>query len=396
VRITWVNPCFLHYRIPVYAELSRLAGDEFHLVFSATRTPASVQDRIREVLGDRAIALQGERCLRLGSGSEGFANRGLNIPYQPGLKQAIRRTQPEVVIGEGFFQWTPAALSVAGKCGAATVIAYEKTAHTERRAGRLRTWYRRRLCRLIDAVACNGSLSKQYCVEVLGMSSDRVFTGAMAAETDLLAQQCRKVSQAEVLALSQSLGLSGPVFMFMGRLIRLKGLDELLGAWAQYNCLCPEASGSLLLVGEGPRRAHLEAMVASMRLGNVVFAGAVQYDDVAQYYSLADVLVMPTLEDNWSLVVPEAMACGKPIMCSKYNGCWPELVRQGMNGYVFDPLQSLQAAEAMLKFRDASARAAMGEASKEIVKAYSPARAAAAIWGACQAAREFRLRRGNG
>lgn len=45
---------------------------------------------------------------------------------------------------------------------------------------------------------------------------------------------------------------------------------------------------------------------------------------------------MPTIEDNWSLVIPEAMACGLPVATSIYNGCYPELVKKDINGYVFD------------------------------------------------------------
>ena len=45
---------------------------------------------------------------------------------------------------------------------------------------------------------------------------------------------------------------------------------------------------------------------------------------------------MPTIEDNWSLVVPEAMACGLPVATSIYNGCYPELVNKNLNGMVFD------------------------------------------------------------
>jgi len=86
-------------------------------------------------------------------------------------------------------------------------------------------------------------------------------------------------------------------------------------------------------------------MVRTLGLDFVRFAGRVHYGDMPAYYAACDALVMPTLEDNWSLVVPEAMAAGKPVLCSVHNGCWPELVHDGENGWVFDPLD-----------RDATAR----------------------------------------
>lgn len=61
---------------------------------------------------------------------------------------------------------------------------------------------------------------------------------------------------------------------------------------------------------------------------SVHFLGKIPYQEVYKYYGIADVFVLPTLEDNWSLVVPEAMSCGLPVATSIYNGCHPELVKR--------------------------------------------------------------------
>src|SRR5439155_9790796 len=140
------------------------------VVFSATRVREGVRRKIVDAIGGRAVALDGEKRLGVGRLSEeGFANAGVSIPYQPGLARAIAATEPDVIISEGFFQWTPAALWVKRKRRVPMVIAYEKTPHTERNAPRLRSMYRRWIGREADAICCNGSLSKQYCTEVLGV-----------------------------------------------------------------------------------------------------------------------------------------------------------------------------------------------------------------------------------
>jgi glycosyltransferase involved in cell wall biosynthesis len=77
---------------------------------------------------------------------------------------------------------------------------------------------------------------------------------------------------------------------------------------------------------------------------------------------------MPTLEDNWSLVVPEAMACGKPVLCSTLNGCWPELVKDDVNGWTFDPTDAGQLAGLFGRCASAAPRLpVMGVASRNIV-----------------------------
>jgi glycosyltransferase involved in cell wall biosynthesis len=386
MRVTWVNPCFLHYRVPVYAELDRLLGGGLSVVFSASRTPAAVRERLTQHLGDRAVALCGEQRLRLGASEENFANVGVNIPYQSGLARAIAASGPETIVSEGFFQWTPAALWVKARRGVPLVIAYEKTPYTERHAPRLRTLYRRWVARQTSAIACNGKLSKEYCTTVLGIPADRIVTGAMAADSASLASRSAMLSPADVAAArSRFVRDAGPLFLCVGRLIRLKGLRELLAGWQTYTSA--GGCGSLVLVGDGPEREPIEQIITDLHLPRVFLAGQCDPDGVALHYATADALVMPTLEDNWSLVVPEAMACGKPILCSRFNGCWPELVHPNLNGWVFDPTDAGEIARALRQCETDEARLKrFGEASKRIVADFTPTRAAGAVLEACELA----------
>ncbi len=384
MRIVWVNPCFLHYRVPVYAALDELSGGRLHVVYSASRTPESVSERIRKHLGPRAIALSGESRVSLGAREENFANVGVNIPYQAGLGRAILSCEPDVIISEGFFQWTPAALWAKRKLDVPMVIAYERTGHTERNAPRLRTLYRKWVCRQIEAICCNGSQSKEYCTTALNMPAERVVTGAMAADTDALAARCDSLLDLQIEAMRMRFGRQRPVFLYVGRLIRLKGLRELLAGWGRYTSTGGE--GSLVLVGDGPERETLEQLIDENRLPRVALVGKTDYDMIASYYALSDVLVMPTLEDNWSLVVPEAMSCGKPVLCSQYNGCWPELVQPGVNGWVFDPHNASEIAEMLGRCVDSSRLAMMGRESRRIVSDFTPAHAARAVMNACELA----------
>ena len=384
LSVTWVNPGFGHYRVPVYLALDRMLGGSLTVLFSASRMLPSVTALITEALGARAVGLSGERQLRFGSGSNHFANQGYSFPFQRGLKKAIRRADPDVIISEGLFQWTPAALWYKKKHGTPVVVSYECTTHTERRAGPIRTGYRRWVARHLDAVCCNGLLSMEYCTEVLRIDPARILTGAMAADSEGLAGRCEAVSAQGMAKQRQVLGLTRPVFGYVGRLVKPKGVRELLAAWKVFTERSAAALGSLLLVGDGPERQALEAIARQNSLPRVVFAGAVDYSAVAQYYALCDVLVMPTLEDNWSLVVPEAMACSKPVLCSRFNGCWPELVKDGVNGWTFDPRDPHELARL---FETCSSQPnllpALGRASREIVEDFSPEHAAEAFHKAC-------------
>jgi glycosyltransferase involved in cell wall biosynthesis len=383
----WVNPCFLDYRVPVYKALHEILNNKFTLIYSADKTTESVQHKVQNALGDHAIGLRGQYAITWGANKEKFANKGFSIPYQSGLISAIQQANPDVIISEGFFQWTPASLWIKLIRKTPLVIAYERTKHTERNAGYLRTFYRRFVVKQTDALCCNGVLSKEYCIDILGMPSDCIVTGAMAADTDELSERCKRLFPNDIDALEKSLGLVRPIFLYVGRLIRLKGLRELLDGWELYTKHTSLTQGSLLLVGEGPERGALENIVHEHNLQNVIFTGAVNYDDIAIYYAMSDFFIIPTLEDNWSLVVPEAMVCGKPILCSKYNGCWPELVQQDVNGWIFDPNNAVEISGLLKTCRDHMENLPMmGKASQSIVKQYSPKNAAEAVLKACHIA----------
>jgi len=381
MRIAWINPSFADYRVPVYSALDKASGDSLTVIFSRQRTSATVCEKLQSAIGDHAVPLDGEFSLDLGfNHADDFANVGLHLPYQPGLLRAIEQANPDVVVSEGFFQWTPASVFFKLTRRVPLVIAYERTAHTERAASGARLGYRKLIAKSANAFACNGILSKDFCINRFGISADRIVTGAMAADSDALAAACVAVSKEDRSALKSSLNLKAPIFLYVGKLVRRKGIHELLAAWSLH-ARSHTNPGTLLLVGDGPER-HVANNHA-----NVVLAGAIQYDQIPRYYAIADALVMPTLEDNWSLVVPEAMACSLPILCSIYNGCWPELVHTHRNGWTFNPAAPTELASLFNRCADhPELLPEMGQASKRIAANFTPQNAAQAVLRACQIA----------
>jgi len=385
MKAVWVTRSFLDYRVPVYEMLSDRLDGQLVLFYNAEYVPERCCLKLRKALGSRAIGLRGERALRLGRQS-GFANEGVRIPFQRGLVRAVLRERPDVLISDGFFQWTYAPLWLRATRHIPHVMCYERTAHNERNAQWCRVIYRKFVMRWIDAMCCNGRLCGEY-TRHLGYPANRITYGHMVADVETFRDRALGVSEQRILRKRSAMGLQGTVFLYVGRLVPPKGIAQLLQAW---NVLCASArpvTYALLLVGEGSHTREYQAYCAKNGLVNVRFAGPVDYDALPEYYRCADVLVMPTLEDNWSLVVPEAMACGLPVLCSKYNGCWPELVKPE-NGWVFDPLSISDTCNTLRRcvVTPASFLKAMGEASKRRVMDHTPSHAADAIAAACDVA----------
>lgn len=381
MRVTWVTRSFLDYRIPVYQALDELCSHQLTVIYNGDVVPQRCQDKLKSVLGDRAIAMTGEiRLSGVAKDNATMANKGVRIPFQKGLVKMIRKTDPEVIISDGFFQWTYAAIWVRlfNSKGIKHIMCYERTPHTERKAGKFRTVYRKFVSKWIDAIDCNGSLTAKYITETLNYHKSITF-GHMTAETEGISKRVNKVSQQQVEDIKIKYLLNSVTLLYLGQLIPRKGIMELLRAWL----VADLKDVTLMLVGNGKQREEIQNFVNLHNMTNVKIVGAINYDELGPYYKVADCFIIPTLEDNWSLVVPEAMAAGLPIACSIYNGCYPELVKPE-NGWTFDPLNiddTVKTLKAIYASRDNLK--IMGEESRKIVSNHTPQHAAQGIYEAC-------------
>lgn len=121
------------------------------------------------------------------------------------------------------------------------------------------------------------------------------------------------------LALAERLGLRGKtVFGYVSNLGKREGVHILIEAVAELRARGRDVGA--LIVGDGPERARLDAMVADLGLGDrVALTGAVPHDEVPAMYALIDVFVIPRMDERAArLVTPlkpyEAMALGKPLL----------------------------------------------------------------------------------
>lgn len=387
MKILWINPSFLDYRVSVYAELNREINGDLSVVFSTDEsiTPLKVTEHIKAVLHENAIGLDDVKVIHFmkqkGEGRTGFANKSLKLHYQPKLLKTVLNQKVDVIIVEGFFQWSPVGYLKKLFQQVPVVLSYERTFHTERNAPKWRELYRKIVIKLfIDAAVVNGKLSKEY-TSYLGLSNEKITTGGMAADSVFFKEESALLDK-EICRRQWEFENDTLVFLYVGRLIELKGIMNLLKSWKDFT-----KDVLLVCAGDGDQIEEINSYIEIHNIHNVRLLGAVEYEKLPSLYKASDVFVIPTLEDNWSLVVPEAMACGLPIACSKYNGCWPELVHDDINGKVFDPLDSDDTLKTLEYFYERRNKLTeMGEASEKIESKYTPKNAAKAILNACEIA----------
>ena len=380
MKILWLSSWFGDYRVPVYDNLNRLSDGAFWIVCSEMETSELVRRKLREKLGDHAIIMPQQKIIRLGNADSDFANSSLALHWQQGLYSAIRNVKPDVIIVEGFGRWAPAGIIYSILHRKRLLMFYERTAWTERKAGWWRTLYRRLAGKAVDCFLSNGALSEQYLRENLGFSSAPIIRGCMSADSFYLHYDVEAELEARHKADREAECRNGKGirFLYVGRIVERKGIRQLLEAWEIHHQ--SYSNDTLTLAGEGILLNEMRERYGDDK--GIIMAGYVSYDRIYSYYKECDVVVQPTLEDNWSLVIPEAMSCGRAVMCSIYNGGYPELVKDSVNGYSFDPLDKEDFVNAFAKFHSANLLK-MGRQGMMIEKNFSPEKAALRIYKAC-------------
>lgn len=357
------------YRIPVFNALARHPDVDLHVIFLAETDPVLRQweiakDQIRfpyEVLRSSRLRFGGHQLL-------------LNF----GLGEALRAAAPEAIICGGYnypASWQAWRWSHRHK---ARFVAWIESTQMDQRGGHaLVEFLKRRFVGACDGFVVPGVSSFEY-VRSFHVPGDSIFTAPNAVDTDFFASHAELVRE-EAAKYRKDLGLSKRYFLFVGRLVREKGVFDLLAAYAE---MAAELRGEvdLVFVGDGNARATLEQRAREILPGCVHFPGFAQRERLGAYYALADALFLPTYSDTWGLVVNESMACGLPVVCSDVAGCVADLVKDGWNGRVVraKDVGSLVTAMTELAVHEDVAHR-MGQNSLDQIRGYSPQACAAGM-----------------
>jgi glycosyltransferase involved in cell wall biosynthesis len=123
--------------------------------------------------------------------------------------------------------------------------------------------------------------------------------------------------------------------LFVGRLSVEKGLEVLLAACEKLQA--KSIPFRLTLIGEGSQRPVLENLMRRSGLAaRLDFLGNIRRTDLAQYYSAAHVVCVPSLSEPQGVVVLEALTCGRPVVGSDTGGI-PSVIRHEFNGLLVPP-----------------------------------------------------------
>jgi glycosyltransferase involved in cell wall biosynthesis len=321
--------------------------------------------------------LQGykSRFIRNFSFGRSMNNRFLDA-VNPGVIGMIFKDKAGVIIVNGWSYFSTLLAIVTGKIAGKQIwLRAENPLNQESRKSRKIIFLKKLLLEkllfriFVDRFLYIGTESKKF-FQFYGVPEKKLLYTPYAVDNAFFQGEFLKYKD-DLPALKTGLHLpiEKKVLLFTGKYIAKKRPMDLLKVFIEIN----SPDWQLIMVGEGELRTEMEAFIRENNAGNVLLTGFVNQSVIPRYYAVADIFVMCSgVGETWGLAVNEAMNFAKPIVVSATCGCSVDLVREGVNGFVFGEgdLPALKAA--LLKaMKSEDDRRRMGEASAVIVSEFS-------------------------
>jgi glycosyltransferase involved in cell wall biosynthesis len=310
------------------------------------------------------VRTEPDRSWRVDETTWRFPYRYVNSARRPPFVPAELRTGPlpDLLISLYAEPCFVLGMTLARQRGARTALWAEPTFDSWVRRRWWKDAIKRRLFAATDAMLTIGDDGRAFAVRY-GAEPSRVHPLPYFADYERFSADAARFGPEREQTRAE-LGLTGVTFVYVGRLWKGKGLDHLLDAYQE---LARIDEVNLLLVGDGEQEAHLRRRCLEERIPGVVFAGFVQRERLARYYTAADAFVFPTLGDPFGMVVGEAASCGLPVVSTSAAGEITSRVEDNTSGFIVPPGNSAALLERMRWLaRDPDLRERMGkEASSQ-------------------------------
>ncbi len=305
----------------------------------------------------------------------------VHFPYD--TYSQLRRIQPDIILSlELGFRSTVSALYRKLHPRSRLVIATYMSEHTEQGRGLLRRLIRGWLIRTADVLTYNGPSCERY-LRSIGAKPSKLLPLPYVADDRTLYHGPleRTVTQRHRL-------------LYVGQLSERKGVLPCLEQLSEYARMHPEQRLELDLIGTGPLQNQIQSFVPPNNFV-VRYLGSMSAEKLGHQMSQYGALLLPTLADEWAMVVNEALHAGLPIIGSNLAQAVETLVTPHVAndakriGWAYDPRTTTGLAECLDRFFATSdieleaMRLRCRESVRELTPAYAGNAAIQALQAAC-------------
>ena len=276
------------------------------------------------------------------------------------LSNALNKFRPNVVAVPGWSD--PAALMTldwAQRRGIPSILMSDSRAEDTPRHIFTET-----VKRIIVANASAGFVAGEvhaHYLTCLGMARERISKGYDVVDNAHFATGAN-MARADANS-RERFGLPEHYFLSVSRFVEKKNLAALLEAHSRYATHANDPI-DLVVVGDGPLRPELEAKAGT----HATIRPFASYNELPFLFGLAEGVVVPSITDQWGLVVNEAMAAECAVLASSRAGASAELIDDGVNGFMVNP--DLPSLEAGIRRFAAADRRSLAKAGRKTIAAW--------------------------
>ena len=288
------------------------------------------------------------------------------------------------------------ALAAARSAGKALVYGTDGTSLKPRDTRWWKLWLKPlvapRIFRMAD-VALVGSAAGAELMRSIGLPEERIALTPFAVDNEWWTQRAAEVDRG---AVRREWGVpeSSAVVLYCAKLQPWKRPQDVLRAFARAGV----ADAYLVMAGEGPMHAKLEAEAAALGVAERVrWLGFVNQSRLPGTYAASDLMVLPSEYEPFGVVVNEAMVCGCAVAVSDHVGAGAALVEDGRTGFIF-PVGDVEALAVIMRgvLPDRARLAEMSAAARRRMETWSPRENLEAMVDAIERAVRRRARPGRG
>lgn len=239
----------------------------------------------------------------------------------------LKIDKPDIVVSVAF--WLPSLYLAIFKIffGFKLVIATDATSFTEKKNSFLKKKLRKYISCKTDLFIAASNFTKEYLNNTDNKSS--VVISTQTIDTKRWIEKSKNISNDISLLKKQfKIPLNKTILLGVGRFEKRKNWKKLIDTLSNL-----DENYYLILVGEGVLKdEYLEIIKIKKLEKRISILPWMDNSKMFEIYSLSDIFVFPSLRDQFGFVIPEALSCGLPVICSDMVGA-AEFIDEGINGF---------------------------------------------------------------
>lgn len=261
-----------------------------------------------------------------------------NNHYNPDVIKYLKKLQPDIVLMAGSYKYFTNWKVLFYKTKLNYPIYYWNEAHFNevRDYGKIKLYIRDFIRKLIlpkfDGYWYSGKLAKQF-MEYYGKPNSKSYFLPNLIDNEVYVKGCqRSETEKQSLRLKWNIPNGNKLFITPARLSKVKGIHTFIDILSRSS---NKHKVTILIAGTGEYKNEIEAKIKDSGL-DIRLLGFQQQNTIIELYSIADCFLLPSLSDPNPLTSIEALWCGLPLLITTHVGNYPEVVNEGVNGFVID------------------------------------------------------------